>query len=73
MRYPYHESRTVFWGNWGIPLMDPQPDLPKNFGVIVGFLPFAVGAIGSDMRERLIAMCRAWVEAREIPNGFVPA
>lgn len=81
MGYPlfaYHIGRTVQWGNWGITFSEKQPDERKNFGVIVGQLPFAVGAcgpidgtIGSEARSRLQAACDAWVRDGTEPAGMV--
>ena len=74
-----YSERTVEWGHWGITFMDQQPDPSKNYGVIVGHLPFGVGnagpcdgTLGSPTRERYKAICRAWCESRQIPEGFVP-
>jgi hypothetical protein len=67
--HPRYLGRTVEWGHWGITLMERQPDPLKNFGVIVGTIPFAVGArgpidgtIGSELRRNLQARCDAWVK-----------
>jgi hypothetical protein len=67
-----HEQRTVEWGNWGITLMDPQPDRTKNYGVIAGSVYFPVstrGPIDAD-KGKYRAMCEAWIADRAIPDGF---
>lgn len=76
--FAYHLGRTVQWGHWGITFMDRQPDERMNFGLVVGTLPFPVGAagpvdgtVGSDTRLRLKATCDAWVRDATLPDGLV--
>ena len=78
--HPRYLGRTVEWGHWGLTFMERQPDLLKNFGVIVGQLPFPVGArgpisgtFGSAQRQEFLAACDVWIERGETPAGFVPA
>lgn len=75
-----HDTRTVQWGHWAITFMAPQPDRTKNFGVIVGSVPFPVangcgpqdGLAGSSTRTGYQEMCQRWIEHGEVPAGFVP-
>lgn len=66
-----YTGRTVEWGHWAITFMDVQPDRTKNFGVIIGHVPFPIGTRGPvDLlrRTEYREMCRAWVE-----DGVKPA
>jgi hypothetical protein len=72
---PYHQRRSVQWGHWGITFMDQQPDLTKNFGVIVGTLHFGVGSrgpvdgtVGSPVRVAYQDCCNAWVKDGLLPT-----
>ena len=68
----YHTSRTVEWGNWGITLMDTQPDKTKNYGVIVGFVRFPLGTRGPfvspKMQKRFEEICKNWIEFKILPT-----
>lgn len=77
MEHPRYSQRTVEWGHWGITFMDVQPDSSKNFGMIVGHLPFGVGAcgpcdgtLGSPLRAHYVAICEEWVKRGVLPNGL---
>lgn len=78
--FAYHLGRTVQWSHWGITFMDRQPDEAKNYGVIVGSLPFGVGprgpvdgSVGSELRRDLQAACDRWVSDGVKPDGCVVA
>lgn len=68
----YHEQRTVQWGHWGIVFMDPNPHHHQNYGRIIGSLSFPVGTRGpmDYPKAKYRAICEAWVERREKPEGF---
>lgn len=78
--HPRYTRRTVEWGHWGITFMDPQADLAKNFGVIVGTVYFGCGtrgpvdgALGSATRQMYQALCNDWVNHGAAPEGLVRA
>lgn len=63
-------ARNVAWGNWGIQLRDGS--------AFVAEVPFPVGpqgpmdgTIGSPLRLKFEAMCKAWKERGEMPEGAV--
>lgn len=75
----FHDKRTVEWGHWGLTFMEPQPDASRNYGKIIGTVPFPVGncgpcdgTVGSPQREKYRAMCKAWMERGELPPEFIP-
>jgi hypothetical protein len=71
----YHEKRTVQWGHWGITFMDPNPNQSRNYGLIIGSVPFPVSTCGpfEGDKRKWQAMCAAWIADRTMPPGFVPA
>lgn len=71
--HPRYTQRTVEWGHWGITFMDPNPYRHQNYGRIIGSVSFPIGSRGpiDNPKNKYRAMCAAWVELREIPEGFV--